>query len=83
LPFKVIYGHGDSRLNAALLAINESLLQNTMATLKISNLSVAITEREDGQYGLNRGKTAWRCERCSDSDCEHQLFSSLIDKKGQ
>lgn len=83
LPFKVIYGQGDSRLNAALLAINESLLQNTMATLKMSNLSAAITEREDGQYGLNRGKTAWRCERCSDSDCEHQLFSSLIDKKGQ
>jgi nicotinamide riboside kinase len=83
VPFKVIYGQGDSRLNAALLAINESLRPNTLASLQVSNLNAAIAEREDSQYGLNRGKTAWRCERCSDADCEHQLFTRLIDQKGQ
>jgi hypothetical protein len=36
------------------------------------------SERDVRQYGLNKGKTAWRCDLCSDAECEHKLFSDLV-----
>jgi nicotinamide riboside kinase len=79
IPFKVIYGQSDARLNAALLAIQEAVggknaeLGQHMASFKLTQ-----TQREVSQYGLNRGQTAWRCDLCSDADCEHKLFSDLL-----
>lgn len=79
IPFKVIYGQSDARLIAALLAIQEAVgrkhaeLGRHMASFKSTQ-----TQREVSQYGLNRGQTAWRCDLCSDADCEHKLFSDLL-----
>ena len=81
LPFKVIYGQGEARLNAALLAISQGLTQlNEHLDLKFSvpNLQTTQAQREVSQYGLNQGRTAWRCDLCSDAECEHRLFTDLI-----
>ena len=81
LPFKVIYGQGEVRLNAALWAISEGLtgLAESLE-MKFSGFSLqpTKTQREVSQYDLNQGKTAWRCDLCSDSDCEHRLFTDLL-----
>jgi len=81
LPFKVIYGQGEARLNAALLAISQGLTHlNEHLDLKFSvpNLQTTQAQREVSQYGLNQGRTAWRCDLCSDAECEHRLFTDLI-----
>jgi nicotinamide riboside kinase len=81
LPFKVIYGQDQARLNAALLAISQGISNlNEPLDLKFSvpGLQLTQTQREVSQYGLNQGKTAWRCDLCSDSECEHRLFSDLL-----
>jgi hypothetical protein len=43
-------------------------------------LSAAQSTRTQGQYALNRGRTAWNCDKCSDADCEHRLFSDLLKR---
>lgn len=81
LPFKVIYGQDEARLNAALLAISQGIANlNEPLDLKFSvpGLQATQTQREVSQYGLNQGKTAWRCDLCSDAECEHRLFSDLL-----
>ena len=81
LPFKVIYGQDQARLNAALLAISQGISNlNEPLDLKFSvpGLQLTQTQRKVSQYGLNQGKTAWRCDLCSDSECEHRLFSDLL-----
>jgi nicotinamide riboside kinase len=81
LPFKVIYGQGEARRNAALLAISQGIANlNEPLDLKFSvpGLQPTQTLREVSQYGLNQGKTAWRCDLCSDAECEHRLFSDLL-----
>lgn len=79
VPFKVIYGKEENRLTAALMAIREGLshLNDGLAN-QLASLQAAQTLRTESQYGLNKGKTAWRCDLCSDADCEHKLFSDLL-----
>ena len=57
------------RLNHALLALGWPP-ENTDA----------MTGREDLQYALNAGRTPWRCEKCSDPDCEHRMFTGLLQQ---
>jgi hypothetical protein len=79
VPFKVIYGKEENRLTAALMAIREGLSHlNDGLAKQLASLQAAQTLRSESQYGLNRGKTAWRCDLCSDADCEHRLFSDLL-----
>ena len=81
LQFKVIYGQDQARLNAALLAISQGIANlNEPLDLKFSAPGLQLTQaqREVSQYGLNQGKTVWRCDLCSDSECEHRLFSDLL-----
>ena len=54
----------------------------TEGPLSWSALQAAQTLRSESQYGLNRGRTAWRCDLCSDADCEHRLFSDLLKPDG-
>lgn len=83
IPFKVIYGQSDARLNAALLAIQEGVAHiNSELGQHLSSFKSVQAQREFSQYGLNRGKTAWRCDLCSDADCEHKLFSDLLKADG-
>jgi nicotinamide riboside kinase len=83
IAYKVIYGQSEARLAAALLAIQESVAQvGTPLGAHMAAFKTVQTQRDEGQYGLNRGKTAWRCDLCSDADCEHKLFSALLKSDG-
>lgn len=70
LDFRVIYGQGRERLNNALLAMG----------LPMEDPS-AWERRNAGQYALNQGRTPWLCEKCSDPDCEHRLFTGLLGRR--
>lgn len=67
LPYRVVYGEGLTRLNHALLALGLPPLDEPTRQA-----------REQAQFDLNRGRTAWSCETCSDPDCEHRLFTGLL-----
>ena len=67
IAHSVVYGTGMQRLNHALLALGWPP-ENTETW----------TGREAVQYALNAGRTPWRCEQCSDPDCEHRLFTRLL-----
>ncbi len=66
LPFQVVYGEGSERLNNALLALG------------LTTDEAAQVQRAAAQFDLNRGRTPWSCEKCSDPDCEHRLFTGLL-----
>jgi nicotinamide riboside kinase len=69
LRYRVVYGHGLQRLNNALLALGLP-----------GEDEAAWRTRENGQYALNEGRTPWLCEKCSDADCEHRLFTGLLQR---
>ncbi|MFM9880343.1 MAG: AAA family ATPase [Burkholderiaceae bacterium] len=73
LAYQVVYGQGQQRLENALNAIS--------AIEKIA--SQAVNTLASGIYDHNNDapmpKMAW-CERCSQPDCEHRLFTALIAK---
>ena len=66
IPYRIVYGTGDARLENALFAIN----------------SIAKGEDRTGAKGQFRSKNVasrpWACEKCSDPACEHTLFSRLL-----
>lgn len=67
LAFRVVYGQGLVRLNNALLAMGLPAVDQA-----------AWRRREAAQFDLNEGRTPWSCEKCSDPDCEHRLFTGLL-----
>jgi HTH-type transcriptional regulator, transcriptional repressor of NAD biosynthesis genes len=70
LPYRVVYGAGPARLVNALLALG----------LPAPDANTHLT-REQAQFDLNRGRTPWSCEKCSDPDCEHKLFTGLLGER--
>ncbi len=62
IGFQTVYGQGTRRLQAALRAVGAALGR---ALLPDDPL-------------LRQGSGRWRCEACSDPDCEHRLFSALL-----
>lgn len=73
ITFEVIYGTGEERTQHALQAIARlSQMPNT------TNL-IASHANNTPATDLNRLKK-WQscCEKCSDPDCEHQLFRKLL-----
>ena len=79
LPFKVIYGKSDARLTAALMAIREGVGElSADLGQHLASYQAIQTQRDESQYGLNKGTMAWRCDLCSDAECEHKLFSDLL-----
>jgi HTH-type transcriptional regulator, transcriptional repressor of NAD biosynthesis genes len=62
IAFQTIYGEGSSRLHAALRIIGHRLGR--------------MLAPEPPGHPTREGN--WVCERCSDPDCEHRLFSRLI-----
>ena len=68
LPFQVVYGQGPARLTQALHALGLPVPEEASQT------------RTQAQFDLNRGRTPWLCEKCSDPACEHQLFTRLLDQ---
>lgn len=71
LRYRVVYGQGLQRLNNALLALGFAAEDET-----------AWQTRLNAQFALNEGRTPWLCEKCSDPDCEHRLFTGLLQRGG-
>ncbi len=68
LPYQVVYGKDAARTRNALHAI-ESIATSTGP----------ISAR--GRFSLNQGQHwKWNCEKCSDPECEHTLFSGLLNR---
>lgn len=75
IAFDVIYGTGKQRTQHALQAI--ARLMQPQDTINFIASNADNTPATD----LNSlKKWQWSCEKCSDSDCEHQLFRRLLQK---
>lgn len=70
VPYRVVYGQGQQRLNNALLALGMPGEDDT-----------ARQTREHAQFAINQGRTVWQCNECSDPDCEHKLFTGLLAQR--
>ncbi|MFP8780653.1 AAA family ATPase [Hydrogenophaga sp. RWCD_12] len=66
LPFQTVYGQGKAREQQALRAIGRALGPSLGGVLLAGNADWA------------SGRRPWSCEKCSDPDCEHRLFSGLL-----
>jgi hypothetical protein len=66
LPYRVVYGLGDARTQAALLAIESIAVELDFTR---------VSGRKDLQY------RPWTCERCAEPGCEHRLFAKLLPSK--
>lgn len=62
VPFRVVYGSGAQRVDNALAAL-------------AGILPPGAVDRAPG--GREAGPWIWSCEKCSDPECEHRLFSRL------
>jgi nicotinamide riboside kinase len=73
IAYEVIYGSGSQRSANALNAINRlGMSTNTMNSIASSADSMSANSQKDFK------KWQWNCEKCSDPDCEHQLFRKLV-----
>jgi nicotinamide riboside kinase len=72
ITFEVIYGSGEQRITHALQAIGR-LIPKTSTTNFIAAPAVNTPATDSNDLK----KWQWRCEKCSDPDCEHKLFRSL------
>ncbi|TAG26041.1 MAG: ATPase [Burkholderiales bacterium] len=72
IAFEVIYGTGEQRTSHALQAIARQA-QSLSTTNSIA--SRADNTQTSDSNDLKRWQS--RCEKCSDPDCEHRLFTSL------
>ncbi len=70
IPYRMVYGTGPSRLDNALFAIN------SIANCEDKIKAAAVFRNE------NVTQRPWACGKCSDPDCEHQLFRTLL-RSGQ
>lgn len=71
-PFQVVYGSGTQRLQNALNAIH-------------SVATSACEKSTSSQFDLKNATAKpfyGYCERCSQPDCEHRLFTALVGKQG-
>lgn len=78
LPYRVVYGSGAARLQAALQALDGAMqtpLATGNATKKIA--AHAQSTRLAGQNASENTAWKWVCDKCSDPLCEHRLFSRL------
>ena len=72
LSYQVMYGTGPLRLANALNSIDAILLEANYAH---GTRAIAIFPSEKPE---KKALWAWPCEKCSDPDCEHRLFSQLL-----
>lgn len=70
LPYQVVYGKDQTRTLNALNALNaiESIARRTPGVSAGSRFS-----------SKNAASWTWNCEKCSDPECEHRLFSGLLN----
>jgi nicotinamide riboside kinase len=70
LRYQVVYGAGAQRTAAALVA------------LKAAGALPAGLLPEDAQPAAAARRWTWACEKCSDPECEHRLFTQLRASRG-
>ena len=62
LPYQTIYGQQEVRLQQALRAVGRWLGRDLLPA----------------DPALTDGRGLWRCDNCSDPDCERRLFTGLV-----
>lgn len=67
LAFQTVHGQGEARVIQALRAIGRLLGRDLTGT----------------DPAWTRGRRAWTCETCGDPECEHRLFSGLLNHNAQ
>ena len=65
LPYQTVHGQGDARARQALRAIGAALGQPLTPSDPV----------------WPHGRRPWNCEKCSDPDCEHRLFTQLLQQR--
>ena len=68
MAYQVLYGHSTQQLENALKAIEK------IAANAYPESAVATFDTESTQL------RAWHCEKCSDPECEHRLFTGLVKR---
>ena len=68
------------RSGAAFQVLQGSLAQRMETVLNSLGLQTDTAAAQSRQFALNGGRTPWRCESCSDPDCEHRLFTGLLNR---
>lgn len=71
IAYKVVYGRGQERAVNALCALETAHTANPAIRAALTSMAAAWRDATV----LNR---PWQCEKCSDADCEHRLFSRLL-----
>ena len=66
--YHVVYGQGPERVENALNAIN---------SIAVKPYAISSNDVSDAKPMRLR---AWDCEKCSDPECEHRLFSALTGR---
>lgn len=69
LAYTTVYGRGPGRLAQALRTVQNLLGARLQKPLVASDAL------------LEEGSGRWSCDNCSDPDCEHRLFSSLVRQR--
>ncbi len=64
VAYRVVYGSGNARLEQALSAINFIV-------------APAYSTRATSHFDQKPAAWRWACDKCSDPDCEHRLFTGL------
>ena len=71
IHFQVVYGTGSARLDKALSAID--------AIYSIANHARSMGASDS--FSLkSQSNWRWPCDKCSDPDCEHTMFTQLLRK---
>ncbi len=65
IPFQTLYGPLAMRVQQALRAIGSALQKPLTAQAP----------------AWEQGRRPWNCEKCSDPDCEHRLFTQLLQQR--
>ncbi|MDO8769043.1 MAG: ATP-binding protein [Burkholderiaceae bacterium] len=71
IPFQVVYGVDALRTDNALKCITAFKNMHQASTDMPASETTAAAEKAG---------SIWVCERCSDPDCEHRLFTSLLPR---
>ncbi|MFY3386468.1 hypothetical protein [Paracidovorax sp. MALMAid1276] len=70
VPYRVVYGQGPQRVEHALKAIN-LIAENPYPSSANGNFGSDFERERPARL------RAWNCEKCSDPECEHRLFTAL------
>ncbi|BEU97497.1 hypothetical protein ACDW_32020 [Acidovorax sp. DW039] len=80
-PYRVIYGNPAQRVTSVL-----AMLQAARPTVEPAVPAAAVEASPPAGAGPTAERRArmraWGCEKCSDPECEHRLFTSLRDDAG-